>query len=390
MKREYISLFEKAAPRMSDEELFNAVLNSRKGSITMKNNTQNTEHKSKKFFSKAVVIPLAAALALGATAVGAVAVYNHNVNEEYARVLQREDYGYKWQELKDNDGNVVDENVKALSNGLYDRLNIEINQTFECDGFTLEFPGAISDGESMIVFYNLTFNEGQEFYPNDQFGLMPKDYYFGSEKVTTDGRADNGILQVIDGKTVYNGCISLRNIETVTEDVLSINFVQLSSCVSKIGEDVSRFDLDVTVDIPLSSDLTQFNKTVDIASAPHIDIGNWGDWDVDSVKITPLTLTFNMSADHETPEPRVIKDFWPVYPVELTFKDGSVLDLTNQIGGAGIDDEERTFVRQLRLDYPIDVENVATIQFASAVISMDGSATTVEIPEVVERFTNGN
>lgn len=384
MKREYNALLEKAAPRMSDDELFNAVLSSRKGKFTMKNN----ENKSKKRFSKAVVIPLAAALALGATAVGAVAVYNRSVSEEYARVLQQDEWAR--QELVDKDGNEIDENLKAVNNGLYDRLNIELNKTFECDGYTLEFPGAVCDGESMLIFYTATFNEGQEIRSNDHLSLHPKDLYFGSEKVKPDGRGINGVLEKIDGKTVFNGCIDLYGIETCTEDVLSIHFTEFTGSVSKIGEDVVRFDVDITLDIPLADDMDKYNKTVEVASAPHIDIGDWGDWDVNEVKVTPLTLTFNMSADHETPEPRVLKDFWPVFPTIITFKDGSVLDLTNQIGGRGIDDENRTFVTQTRLDYPIDVENVATIQFASAVISMDGSATTVEIPELVERFTNGN
>lgn len=382
MKKEYSEMFEKLAPPKSDEELFGAVLSSREGDI-MKNNNEN---KRKRLISKAVIIPIAAAIAVAGTTVGAVAVYNRNINEEYARVLQRDDTGYKYQELKDKDGNVIDENVKALSNGLYDRLNIELNKTFECDGFTLEFPGVLCDGESMIIFYNLTFNDGQEFYPNDDFSLEPNDFYFGSEKVTYDTRADNGIINVIDGKTVYNGCISLCNIDTVTEDVLSINFTRLRNCVYKDGESLRWFDLDVTLDIPLNNDLTKYNKTVDVPSAPHIDIGNWGDWNVNSVKITPLQVTFNMSTDHETPEPRVLKDYWPVFPMTVTFKDGSVLDITKQIGTLGIDDKARTFLMIDRFDYPIDVENVATIQVAGAVINIDGTATTVKIPEVYEKY----
>lgn len=385
MKQEYNRLFEKAVPRTSDDELLNSVLSSRKGNITMKNN----ENKPKRRITKAIVIPLAAAFAAAATAIGAVAVYNRNVSEEYARVLQQQD-GYKRQELVDKDGNEVDENLKAVNNGLYDRLNIELDKTFECDGFTLDFPGAVCDGESMLIFYTATFNEGQEIASNDQLYLCPKDWYCGSEKVKPDGRGINGVLEKIDGKTVFNGCTDLCGIETCTEDVLSINFTSLEGCLDGPNYLRRSFDLDITLDIPLTGDLTKYNKTVDIPSAPHIDIGNWGDWDVNEVKVTPLTLTFNMSADHKTPEPRAIKDFWPVFPVEITFKDGSVLDLTKQIGGARIDDENRTFVMERRLDYPIDVENIATIQVASAVIDMDGSATTVEIPEVVERFTTVN
>lgn len=349
---------------------------------------KNNENKSKKRFSKAVVIPLAAALALGATAVGAVAVYNRSVSEEYARVLQQDEWAR--QELVDKDGNEIDENLKAVNNGLYDRLNIELNKTFECDGFTIEFPGAIYDGEAMLIFYNVTFVEGQEFDPYDQLCLEPKDYFFGGEEIDGYLRGIRGEFENVDGNTVYHDCVSLDNMGTYTKDVLSINFTGLEGSRDDANYIRRSFNLDITLDIPLFADLTKYNKTVEVPSAPHIDIGTWGDWNVNEVKVTPLSLTFNMSIDHETPEPRAIKDFCPVYPVVVTFKDGSVLDLTKQVGGAGIDDEERTFVRQLRLDYPIDVENVATIQFASAVINMDGSATTVEIPEVVERYSNAN
>lgn len=386
MKQEYISLFEKAAPRMSDEELFNAVLNSRKGSITMKNNTQNTEHKSKKFFSKAVVIPLAAALALGATAVGAVAVYNRNVAEEYANVLQQEDWVQR-QELVDKDGNEIDENLKAVNNGLYEKLNIELNKTFECDGFTLEFPGAIYDGEAMLIFYNATFTEGQEFDTYyDHLSLEPKDNYYGGEGIYGYLRGINGEFETIDGNTVFHGCVPLDYLGTYTEDVLSLNFISLTGHLDYNNYALRSFDLDITLDIPLNGDLAKFNKTVEVPSAPHIDLGNWGDWNVNEIEVTPLSLSFDMSIDHETPEPVAIKNFRPVFPTIVTFKDGSVLDLTKQHGGAGIDDENRTFEMKKRLDYPIDVENIATIQVAGAVIDMDGTATTVEIPEVYEKY----
>lgn len=382
MKQEYNRLLAKAVPRMSDDELFNAVLGSRKGNI-MKNN----ENKSKKRFSKAVVIPLAAALAAAATAVGAVAVYNRNVSEEYARVLQQEDWAQQ-QALVDKDGNEIDENLKAVNNGLYEKLNIELNKTFECDGFTLEFPGAIYDGEAMLIFYNVTFVEGQEFDPYDQLCLEPKDYFFGGEEIDGYLRGIRGEFENFDGNTVYHDCVSLDNMGTYTKDVLSINFTGLEGSRDDANYIRRSFNLDITLDIPLSADLTKYNKTVEVPSAPHIDLGNWGDWNVNEVKITPLTLSFDMSIDHETPEPVAIKNFRPVFPTIVTFKDGSVLDLTKQIGGAGIDDENRTFEMKKRLDYPIDVENIATIQVASAVIDMDGSVTTVEIPEVVERYSN--
>lgn len=379
MREKYNSMFDELAPLKSDEELLGAVLSSRKGNI-MKNN----ENKSKKRISKAIAIPVAAALALGATAVGAVAIHNHNVNEEYARVLDYETYGYKHQTLTDKDGNEIDGTLQAVNNRMYEELNIELDKSFECDGFNISFPGAMCDGETMLLFYTVTFDEGWELDPRDHFDLWWEHSEEYDEKALShEGRGTEWRLEKIDGKMVYTDCIPLCNIQYVDGDVLSIHFIYLDRLY---GPTPPKYDIDITLDIPLSDELTRFNKNVDVVSDAHIDLGNWGDWDVDNVKITPLNVTFNMSTDHETPEDSVLVLCNPVFPMIITFKDGSVLNVTHQFGGSGIDEEARTFFLEKHIDDPIDVENVATIQIASAVIDMDGSVTTVEIPEVYEKY----
>lgn len=379
MKKEYRAMYDKIAPLKSDEELLGSIL-SRKGNITMKN-----EKQSKKHISKAIAIPIAAALALGATAVGAVAVYNRNVNEEYARVLERPDYEgrFKWQNLTDKDGNEVDENVKAANDEMFERLNIELDQTFECDGFTIDFPGAVCDGETMLLFYNVTFDEEMDIYEKDHFSLR-EDFdapEFGIGKIFKGGRGINGKLEKIDGKYFFSGCDDFYNIDTFTEDVLSIHFTNLDGHVGNYVHPIQNFDIDITLDIPLADDMDKYNKTVEVPSAPHVDIAQYGDWDIRSITVTPLNLFVDMTTDHETPDPEVIYTYWVQFPAAITFKDGSVLDLAKQIGGMDMDDENRTFMVKKWLEFPIDVDNIETIQIADAVIDTDGNVTRVEIPE---------
>lgn len=369
LKEEYIKLFEKAAPRMSDDELLEAVLSSRNEDI-MKNN----ENPPKKRVRKALLIPLVAAFAAAASAIGAVAVYSHNVNTEYAKLLDQQRYV---QEYKDKDGSDVDQNAQAVKNELYEMLNIELNKSFECDGFTLEFPGAICDGKGMIVFYDVVFDEESDYDPDERLSLFTRDH---NEKLRQGGRAVKGITGKRDGKTVYSSYVSFLGIENFSES-LTIKFIELDS--SRGGEDL-KFDIDL--EIPLTNDLTKYNKTVEMPSAPHVELGNWGDWDLCNFEVTPLGIEFNMTTENETPDSEVLRKFWPVFPTKITFKDGSTLDLGNDFLYFNLDSAERTFWMKADFNYPIIVDDIESIQFASAVIDMDGGVTIVDIPEVVEKY----
>lgn len=371
MKQEYNRLLEKAVPRMSDDELFNAVLNSRKGN-TMKNN----ENKSRKRFSKAVVIPLAAALALGATAVGAVAVYNYNVSEEYANVLAPGASIFP-QEYKNAEGEEVTQPVNLE---LYEQMNIALDKTYEFDGYTLEIPGAICDGKDMIVMFNVIFDENPKYREDDNVFL---DYTPETEGVGRGcGRYPERIISKRGDKTVLSNFIELDDIEKCTADTVRVKLNNLwSSSMSEGEEGVRTFNVDL--DIPLTSDTTQFNKTVDIPSKPHINLSAWGEWDMTDVEITPLSVTYNMKSDGEIPEPKVHKYASPDFPMIVTFKDGTTLDISAHGGMThGIDSETKTALIKQAFNFPINVEDVQSVQIATAVINVDGTTETVEIPEI--------
>lgn len=377
MKREYISLFEKAAPRMSDEELFNAVLSSRKGNITMKNN----ENKSKKRISKAIVIPLAAALALGATAVGAVAAYNRSVGEEYNDALAPGAAIFE-QERRDANGELIGN--APVNEELYEQMNIAIDKTFECDGCSVEIPGAITDGKDMIVLYNIIFDEEPR---SEELAKAFLAYTPVTEGVHMGyARFEEGMgFSKRGGKTVLSGFFELSDFEEITADTIKVKLDCLWGDQDLWDDGVLPLDIDL--EIPLSGDMTRFNKTVDIPSKPHVDLSAWGEWDMTDVEITPLSVTFNMHSDGDIPEPRIHKDASPDIPMIVTFKDGTTLDISGHGGMRhGIHTETKMTVIKRAFNFPLNVDDVQSVQFASAVINVDGTAQTVEIPEINDHY----
>lgn len=380
MKREYISLFEKAAPRMSDEELLNAVLSSRKGNITMKNN----ENKSKKRISKAIVIPLAAALALSATAVGAVAVYNRSVGEEFNDALAPGAAIFE-QERRDANGEKLGN--APVNEELYEQMNIAIDKTFERDGFSVEIPGAITDGKDMIVLYNIIFAEE----PRHE-GLAKA--FMGYTPVTEGlgygyARFEEGMgFSKRGDKTVLSGFFELSDLEKVPADTITVKLESLWGDQDLWDDGVLSLDIDL--EIPLTGDFTRFNKTVEIPSKPHIDLSAWGEWNMTDVEITPLSVTFNMDFDETSgtmPAPVVHKDASPDFPMIVTFKDGTTLDVSGHGGMRHyIDSETKTTMIKRAFNFPINVDDVQSVQIASAVINMDGTAQTVEIPEINDHY----
>lgn len=388
MKKEYRAMYnamyDKLAPLKSDEELLNSVLSSRKGNI-MKN-----EKQSKKRISKAIAIPIAAALALGATAVGAVAVYNRNVAEEYANVLQLPDGVFK-QEYKTSDGEEVNLNAEALNNGLYDELNIELNKTFEYEDFTIEFPGAVCDGSDILVMFNMTFKK-----PLDCLEIEDQDFWLWGDnsrriEALHDGtRSNQGIMSEVDGKKVYSGYVDYSGIENCGESVtLHFEDIRAAGLNPSKGIDEYRAEIDIDLEVPLTGDFSKFNKTVEASAAQHVDLLGWGEWDVESVKISSLLIYFNVKTDGDLPDPdgNIFKTSSPVFPINVTMKDGSTLELgSDGIYRYDVDKETKVGWFMAVLNYPLDVDNVQSVQFASAVIDIDGNATTIEIPEVYEKY----
>lgn len=385
MKEVYNKLFNKVASRMSDDELFGRVLNSREVEYIMDNNSENKK-KAKKRGVKMIAAPIAAVMATAGLTVGAFAVYNHNVSREFNDVL-RPGASVFPQERKDSDGKEIDTSVAPVDNELYEQLNIVIDKTFECDDFTLEVPGAICDGKDMLVMYNAVFDEDPGYEENENVFMDFTPLTDGAEWGC--GHYAEAVFSKQDGKTIVSSFIEL-NLESCTANTVKVNLNCLWGSHTDNWYDSGRF-FDIELSIPLTDDITKFNKTVEIPSKPHVNIGDWGEWDMTDIEITPLSVTFNMHSDGIIPSPSVHKYASPAIPMTITFKDGTTLDISGHGGMThGIDPETKTTVIDRPFNFPIKVEDIKSVQFASAVIYMDGSAQTIEIPEIIDPYTKGD
>lgn len=382
MKEVYNRLFSKVTPRMSGDELSRLVLDSRRGANIMKENKQEN---NKKRGMKFIVVPIAAAIAIAGTTVGAVAVYQRNITEEYNNTLEGHASVFP-QEYKDKDGNKADFGEKALETGVYEKLNIALDKTFEYDDFTLEFPGAIGSGDEIRVMFNIIFKEKPDLGEDDP-EYYPHLFFEGKKDETKDENLDKnwygnctGVYGDRGGKLTYSSYLTLQDIGD-DDEMIKLNLTWLTR--SNVWHEDEGWDIDVELEIPITDEIRAFNKTVVVSSAPHVELGDWGDWDLVGLKVTPFNVEFNLSTEGETPDPRVCKYYSPKIPVYITFTDGSVLDIARYGGSSnGIDEENKTLHITKSLNYPIDIDSIQSIQFASAVVNLDGTATTVDIEKI--------
>lgn len=329
---------------------------------------------------RTLVVAAAAALALGGTAVGAVAVYNYNVNEQYANILEYNNDGYAQQEYKTEDNENVDKNATALNGGLYDDLNIEIGESFEYEDFTFEFPGALYDGKDILIMYNIVFN-----IDHPCLHLPTQDFNLWIETEAHEGpRRLNGIMSERDGKTVYHGYVDYNNVDELG-DVMNLKIYKMENAMGHAGVDNYKAELDIDLAIPLTGDFSNLGKTVELSDAQHMELGSWGEWDFEGVELRPLSIRFNLSGNTFADDDFI--HYRPVFPIFVTMKDGSVLELkSDMMLRCYYDEETKTTIPAATLNVPIDVDNIQSVQFASVVIDVDGNATTVEIPEIYDRY----
>ncbi len=378
MKEKYNRYFEKVVSLKSDEELYQAVLNSGKAEI------MKDEKQTKKRVSKGVIILVAAAAAVAVGSVGVAAVYNRNVNKEYADALAADNAVFP-QKYYDKDGNSADLGEKTASEGTVEKLSFELNKVFDFDDFSLEFTDVISDGSTVYVMYNAIGNvDGWQSVPG--YGLFAKPVDM-PEGVTKSGKLLKGKFKFIDGKWVYSSSISFKGAEKCG-DTLRVMLVDLHDTKYE-----KTYDLNVELEIPLNKDNAAMNcsKSISVSSAPEVKLAEWGNWQLKNITVKPLGLTFDLTTDGEAPYPQVAKLFKPKMPVKINFEDGSTLDMTEFSGGKqGIEQEAKTLFIQKDINYPINVDEVISVQFANRVVDMDGNVTTVDTPELVATYKDEN
>lgn len=148
MKKRYNALFDKLAPQKSDEELLYAVLD-RKAE-----NMKNSKH-----FAKKVIIIPAAAAALLCTTVGVSAAYEWNIPAAIADIFGRNS-----------------ENIPAGVN--FKDFNFttvggkELNDVLKFDGYEVQMKGVAADPHSMMLFYDVAFDNETPEETMEKFKVM--------------------------------------------------------------------------------------------------------------------------------------------------------------------------------------------------------------------------
>lgn len=367
LKEEYNKLFERVAPRMSDDKLFRAVLEitDRKG--------YNMNKKNKIRGKRAVIIPLVCAGVVAATSVGAAAVYSRSVSTEYKNVLEAQ-LTYYGNSYTDSEGNRIPKSMLGLDEEVYERLSVSIDQTFELDDLDLRFTDMITDGRRGIVMYTIT-PKGDKWSNIDK-ELLKEDWalYWLPE----GGRSIGNTIQdanYFDG--VFTGYIDITNMDVSGEPIkIDIDHFMCTQSVYEEGGFIT-YEINKTLEIPVSEEYTKFNRTVSVAGNPRVDLVDWLEWNLDSLTVSPLGFEAEFSGN--TVNRNLMKLFDSNAPIVARFKDGTTLTMKNG-KRTNIPDSLDKLGTIYNFDYPIDVDSIESVQIADAVVNIsDGSVTRVEI-----------
>lgn len=146
MKPKYNQLFDQISPTESDDELLQAVFARKAENMNMTNT--NTK---RKIIRKAVIIPIAATLALSATAVGVGAAYNW----DFSQIFQ------SFYSQRAEDGKcLVDTNIDNQTlNADLSSMGKNLGLSFDFEYGTVNFTGVIADSSILFLTYELNVNE---------------------------------------------------------------------------------------------------------------------------------------------------------------------------------------------------------------------------------------
>lgn len=139
MENKYKELFDKITPRMSDDELLSAVLD-------RKAENMGNSNEKKRFAKKAVIIPAVAAAALLCTTVGVSAAYEWNIPAAISDIFNM-------------NSEKIPEGVSFKDFNFTTVGGKELTDVFKFDGCELQLKGVAADPHSMMVFYDIVFDD---------------------------------------------------------------------------------------------------------------------------------------------------------------------------------------------------------------------------------------
>lgn len=183
-------------------------------------------------------------------------------------------------------------------------------------------------------------------------------------------RNDEGKWSERDDKAVFSNFIPIGGLGSCGGSAK----LELSHIYKKEwhGTDSEVIYTDIDLELPVTSDMSKFNKEIKLDSAADASLGEWGEWSYDALEITPLGVSFVLHTD-EPVDFEIFKKYRPQIPVKVNFKDGSTLNVSDSLS-LGYDGEKELGLYKT-FNNPINVDDVKSVRFMDEVVDMNGKDT---------------
>ncbi|MGN1111120.1 MAG: hypothetical protein ACI4QY_05655 [Oscillospiraceae bacterium] len=352
MMNNYKKLFEQISPRESDEVLISKLM-ARKAENMKDNDTKKSKNI---FLKKAVAIPAAAVLAIGAITVSIGAASGWNFSNLFEKYFSNASTNRP----TDDERGKYDITAKLSEMG----TNLDETVDFGCG--TVHFIGAVADSNAVMVMYELTVNDDvlKEYYSE----------YSNSGKVPYAGLYRKS---GVPGETGYSDPVEIigeHGVDVVRTDLVYFSNGDLNSSKAiKLyydtlwlgGDDGSYRELELENPVELSLPLN-FMSADKIEVTPNTEIIHDNHrYFLKTVKITPLSIQWTVN-----PPEIGEREHGPMHndPIVFRFKDGTEVKSYGIFETAEyrVDHEYHSGV----LENPIDVKSLASVTIGDYTINL--------------------
>lgn len=361
MKEKYNALFDKLAPRRSDEELLRAVLDRKAENMSEK----------KRFSKKAIIIPaVAAALVLG-TSVGVSAAYEWNMQRELRQTIEKQ---------VNDIYNVTDEEKRKLWDiDLSAIASKPLDIKKKVDIGTVHIKGIAAEEYTSYLIYDVIFNEDYD-YSLGEDEVWITDMNVDAGKMYS--RRDPGELGGVGGST--NKFLGMEG--NVAHFCSIYNFLGISlagktqpytfGAIYKIPDDqhyvsrdkadychyVGETFFDVDIDFDVTSNTKVFPTDINIYSETSKELA----CHICEVKVSPFCLYIKTDTKHD---PYSYDEFYNSRKVLIEVETTSEEMLNMSFNAASYGSSHSEYMLDFRV--PVNVDKIKAITIADTVITVN-------------------
>ncbi len=368
MKNNYKAMFDDLAPVMGDEELLKAVLD------------RKAKNKMGVKLSKKIFIPVIAAAAMGATAIGAGAAHQWSLGHSIEQVIE-------------SGGGSL--NVDYPKYDLYKLGGKELNDVAECGGFDIRALGIAADDHTAYLFYDIVFDESFDYSlgDNEEWSCWVAPFldplwamdYWGIDLEKRDElphpsmNGHTGVLGT-DGNVVHMYSVFTISGITLPGKTLKYECSGLYRCSAEtkdcVGESLGGFMEGFSVDIDFEtagSRVVKPNKSVklvtgEIGTIKFVEVSlfmfyaeiDWSNLD----RITYPANRTNINGKFDVENPTL--DTW-MASLKIKFRDGTVKDINTF---AISNSSSASDALKLAWEYPVDVEEIESVIIGNVEVAL--------------------